>query len=149
MKDTKTDYGDLNYQLGMYVGEYITFKYLPTLSTDMLRTHTTVEVSEEDSEKHKQIHDVLVKSYASGNSDEKFNEFRNFNEILARKYLPEKLKCMVPKVTFTNEKMFLEGLKHQIWDTDLSWYWPQEDFYKKGHELGWSDTIILTLKINN
>ena len=41
---------DLNYQLGQYVGEHITRKYLPTLSTDALKTYTEIQVSEEDAE---------------------------------------------------------------------------------------------------
>jgi len=39
------DIKDLNYQLGMYVGEYITRKFLPTLSTDSLKTYTEIQVS--------------------------------------------------------------------------------------------------------
>ena len=38
---------DLNYQLGNYVGEYITRRFLPTLSTDMLKTHTEIKVSKQ------------------------------------------------------------------------------------------------------
>ena len=48
------DFKDLNYQLGMYVGEYITFKHLPVLSTDALRTKTIVQVSQEDAERHRE-----------------------------------------------------------------------------------------------
>jgi len=49
------DFKDLNYQLGMYVGEYITRKYLPTLSTDALKTYTEIQVSEEDAERFQDV----------------------------------------------------------------------------------------------
>ena len=41
---------DLNYQLGMMVGEYIVITKLPTLSTDSLKTRTIIEVSPEETE---------------------------------------------------------------------------------------------------
>jgi hypothetical protein len=143
---------DLNYQLGMYVGEYITFKYLPTLSTDSLKTHTEIQASPEDTERHEQVVDALNKTrkYNGGTGDGniEFAAFKALNNELARKYLKEKIHCRVPKIYPTNLDIFKEGLKDQLWDTDLSHYWPEDDFYEVGHELGWADHIILTLKIN-
>jgi len=143
---------DLNYQLGLYVGEYITRRFLPTLSTDMLKTYTIVEVSEEDAERHKVVNEALIKTYkwsgGDDNSKEAFEVYKALNNELARKYLLEKLECMVPKIYPTNMDTFKEGLKDQLWDTDLSHYFPEDDFYRQGHEMGWADYIILTLKIN-
>ena len=143
---------DLNYQLGLYVGEYITRRFLPTLSTDMLKTYTIVEVSEEDAERHKVVNEALIKTYkwsgGDDNSEEAFEVYKALNNELARKYLSEKLECMVPKIYPTNMDTFKEGLKDQLWDTDLSHYFPEDDFYKQGHEMGRADYIILTLKIN-
>ena len=146
------DVKDLNYQLGMYVGEYITFKYLPTLSTDMLKTHIEIQVSEQDAVRHRIINEALNKKskYYGGDGDTKveFEVFKALNNELARKYLSGKLNCLVPKVYPTDMDKFKQGLKDQLWDTDLSHYWPEDDFYKQGHEMGWADYIILTLKIN-
>ena len=148
------DVKDLNYQLGMYVGEYITLKYLPTLTTDSLRTHTQISVSEEDIEKHKRVQETLSKAWfkRKGNKEVntkvEFESYKNLNNELAKKYLPEKLECLIPKIYPTNIDKFKEGLMDQLWDTDLSHYWPEDDFYKHGHELGWADFIILTLKID-
>jgi hypothetical protein len=144
---------DLNYQLGVYVGEVIEFRYLLTLSTDMLRTRNVVEVSPEDAERHRIVNEALLKTSkyngGSGDSKQEFAAFKALNNELARKYLPEKLQCMVPHVRPTDMKQFHEGLKDQLWDTDLSHYWPEDDFYKLGHPSGHSDYIILTLKIND
>ena len=143
---------DLNYQLGTYVGEVIEFRYLPTLSTDMLKTCNVIEVSLEDAQRHEIVSEALHKTYkwagGSGDSKKEFEEYKSLNSELARKYLPEKLECMVPKVHPTDMEQFLEGLKDQIWDTDRSHYWPEDDFYREGHEMGHSDYIVLTLKIN-
>jgi len=144
------DFKDLNYQLGMYVGEYITFKHLPVLSTDMLRTNTVVQVSQEDAVRHRIVDQTLWKTDPrSTTRQEKFKVYRALNNELARKYLSEKLDCIVPKVYPTDMDKFKEGLMDQLWDTDLSHYLPEDDFYKVGHEEGWADHIILTLKIND
>jgi hypothetical protein len=146
------DVKDLNYQLGMYVGEYITRKYLPTLSTDALKTYTEVQVSEEDTERHEQVVDALNSTYrfngGNGEGKTEFQAFKALNDELAKKYLPEKLDCLIPKIYPTDMDTFKEGLYDQLWDTDLSHYFPEDDFYRQGHEMGWADYIILTLKIN-
>ena len=141
------DFKDLNYQLGMYVGEHITFKYLPVLSTDALRTNTIVQVSEEDAERHRIVDDTLYS--CKTDRQKKFAVYKALNNELARKYLSEKLDCIVPKVYPTDMDKFKEGLMDQLWDTDLSHYLPEDDFYQVGHEMGWADHIILTLKIND
>ncbi len=143
---------ELNYQLGLYVGEYITRKYLPTLSTDMLQTYTRIPVSQEDAERHRIVDEALNKTYTfnGGNGEGKaeFEVYKALNHELARKYLSEKLECLIPKIYPTDMDNFKQGLKDQLWDTDLSHYFPEDDFYRQGHELGWADYIILTLKIN-
>ena len=140
------DFKDLNYQLGMYVGEHITFKYLPTLSTDMMHTNVRVKVSEEDTERHRIVDETLYS--CKTNRQEKFQVYKDLNNELAKKYLPEKLTCLVPKIYPTNMDTFKEGLYDQLWDTDLSHYFPEDDFYRVGHKEGWADHIILTLNIN-
>ena len=146
------DVKDLNYQLGQYVGEYITRRFLPTLSTDALKTHTIVEISEQDKQRHEQISQALLKTYKwnGGNDDSKqaFEVYKTLNDELAKKYLSEKLECMVPKIYPTDMDTFKQGIYDQLWDTDLSHYFPEDDFYIEGHEMGWADYIILTLKID-
>ena len=143
------DFKNLNYQLGMYVGEYITRKFLPTLSTDMLKTYTEIQVSEEDAERHRIVDEALYKTDPrSTTRQEKFNVYKALNNELARKYLSEKLECIVPKIYPTDMATFKEGLMDQLWNTDLSHYWPEDDFYREGHKEGWADYIILTLTID-
>lgn len=147
------DFKNLNYQLGVYVGEYITTKYLPTLSTDMLQTYTKIQVDIDDTIKHKLVSEALHNTWkinkGSKNSEKEFKAFKALNNELAKKYLPEELECLVPRVYPTDMDIFKEGLYDQLWDTDLSHYFPEDDFYKQGHKYGWADYIILTLKIND
>lgn len=136
---------DLNYQLGEYVGEYITSHYLPALSTDSFRTNNVKHVSGEDTRTHNELAEV----YSKSNTLAAFEEYRKFNQTLAKKYLPEKLVCLVPKISPTNMSEFYEGLKDQLWGTDLSYYFPEDDFYKEAEEWAWCCTITLTLKNDN
>lgn len=141
----------LNYQLGEYVGEVIYLKYLPTLSTDLLKTPTIVQVSEEDTQKHKEVSDALNKTYkwngGDGDGEKEFATYKSLNNELARKYLPNKLHCLVPRVTPTCMESFRKGLNDYLWDTDLSHYLPDDNFYIPGSEKRWCSTIILTLMI--
>ena len=150
VKDSEVKH--LNYQLGQYVGEYITFKFLPTLSTDTLKTYNEVQVNLEDSVRHREVSEALERTYkwrgGDDNGKEEFEVFKSLNNELAKKYLPEKLDCLVPKIHLTYIDAFREGLQDQLWGTDLSHYWPEDDFYQAGHELGWADHITLTLKLN-
>ena len=143
---------DLNYQLGLYVGEYITRRFLPTLSTDALKTYNEIQVSEEDAERHRVADKALMKTYnhkwRTVDSKKEFEAFKTLNNELAKKYLSEKLDCLVPKIYPTDMDTFKEGLKDQLWDTDLSHYFPEDDFYREGHKEGWADHIILTLQID-
>ena len=87
------DVKDLNYQLGMYVGEYITREFLPTLSTDSLKTYTEIQVSEEDTERHRVVHDAFTNSYRVKGSEEikeTFKVYKALNDELAKKYLLKK-----------------------------------------------------------
>jgi hypothetical protein len=81
---------DLNYQLGVYVGEVIEFRYLPTLSTDMLKTRNVVEVSPEDAERHRIVSEALNKTYkfngGDGDGKKEFKVYKALNHELARLY---------------------------------------------------------------
>ena len=117
---------DLNYQLGIYVGQYIFFKYLPTLSTDMLKTRNVIHVNEDELIEHTTIDLELTQSYTvfggNGNSDDFFKRYKSFNNKLAEKYLPHELVCACPKFSLTDIDEFKNGLREMLWDTDLCWY---------------------------
>jgi hypothetical protein len=152
----KTKRLSLNYQLGVYVGEYIVALHLPTLSTDMLLTRTIIEVSPEETaeweilEKPQQIYisskdpDREAKEEAR---TKRFYENRKWYHKLEEKYLPETIKVRVPRVVPTNMKQFTKGIEDVLWDCDRSHYKIKEGFFEQTINLAWCSYIILTRHI--
>jgi hypothetical protein len=136
----------LNKQLGIYVGEYIITHYLQTLSTDMLQSNIVVKVSDEDTntwaELEKNYHSIDNKT----ESNKVFYENLAWYKAMEKKYLPEKIKCMVPRIEPTDMEEFKEGLKEAIWDCDMSSYDLDEPFSVQTHEYYWCS--IINLKID-
>lgn len=125
----------VEYQLGIYVGEYIVSNYLPTISTDMMHTNKVIKVSEEDTKEFDIIHNAWAEKILGANwsSDKKFpkewNAYLTFRKKLQKKYMPETLKAYVPKIKINKEK--IEDLKHGIavslWDCDCCSYHIEHD----------------------
>ena len=143
----------LNYQLGMYVGEYIVALHLPTLSTDMLLTRNIIEVSPEETAEWEAM-DKLLEPYMWGEkkNDEEgyhklFYENRKWYHKLEEKYLPETIKVMVPRVVPTNMVQFAQGIKDTLWDCDRSHYRIEEGFFEQTNKYAWCSYIILTRHI--
>jgi hypothetical protein len=143
----------LNYQLGMYVGEYIVALHLPTLSTDMLLTRTIIDVSPEETAEWQKL-DKQLEPYMWGDkrNDEEgykklFYENRKWYHVLEEKYLPETIKIMVPRVVPTNMEQFAKGIKDTLWDCDRSHYRIEEGFFVQTNHYAWCSYIILTRHI--
>jgi len=147
----------LNYQLGMYVGEYIVALHLPTLSTDMLLTRNIIEVSSEETAEWNELNSKYGPLYISSKDPDKeakedartriFYENRKWYHKLEEKYLPETIKVPVPRVVPTNMKQFEQGIKDALWDCDRSHYWIEEGFFEQTIDLAWCSYIILTRHI--
>jgi len=137
-----------SYELGQLAGEIIEMKYLPTLETDMLKTFNVVKVDDDELIENKRLNDILDDSYSfnggSGDSATAHKDWIDHVYILAEKHLPEKLECKINKVNPKNMDSFKDGLKNYLWNTDLSWYMPEDDFFKPNHKLAWCSTIVLT-----
>lgn len=142
-----------SYQLGLLVGEIIYIKYLPTLEVDMLKTSNVIKITEEDLCENNRLEKILESTYklngGDGNSTEAHKNWVEHVNMLAKKYLPEKLKCNVEQIQPSNMGEFKNGLRDYLWNTDLSWYMPNDDFFAPNHEYAWCSTITLTLKIGN
>ncbi len=143
----------LNYQLGLYVGEYIIACHLPTLSTDMLLTRTIIEVSPEETAEWEKL-EKLYEPYRWGEKrkDEEgylklFYENRKWYHVLEEKYLPETIKVPVPRVVPTNMKQFTKGIEDALWDCDKSHYRIDEGYFEQTNEYAWCSYIILTRHI--
>jgi hypothetical protein len=118
----------LDYQLGVFVGKYIVHRFLPTLSTDMIRSGHVIQVSETDSLENERLDNDWYDTTKSGgkwNEDdvnEKWERLLSHNKILSKKYLPNPLKCLLPVLNINNIVDFKNGLKSELWDCDICSY---------------------------
>ena len=137
-----------SYEMGRLSGEIIELKYLPTLETDMIKTNNVVKVDDDELIENNRLNDILDNSYTfnggSGDSKAAHKNWINHVYVLAEKHLPEKLECKINKVKPSDMDSFKKGLKNYLWNTDLSWYMPEDDFFKPNHMFAWCSTIILT-----
>lgn len=151
---------DPNYYMGQLVGEIILIKYLPTLETDMIETNKRVKVTDpEELRENIRLNycmDALLATrghIVHKGYEDKYEEFHAnwlaHTNMLAKKYLPEKLECRVTQIEIADIDMFKQGLDDYLWDCDVSWYVAKDDFLKSNiNENGginiWCTTIILT-----
>ena len=116
------------YQFGYYVGEDIVRRFLPTITTDMLKTRTQIKVSEEDSEENKRLNDKWweTSQYSSNPNEvtnkENWNLYFQHNKMLEKKYLPNPLKCYIDLLNIRDEKEFKDGLIYSLWKCDMCSY---------------------------
>ena len=113
------------YQLGLFVGEYIVDRFLPTVSTDMIKSKHVIQVSEEDTARHTAIHKALHDRFGYNSIDDESQEWKDWlaiNRELEAKYLPHKLECYVRILNIIDEKEFKTGIMHSLWDCDMCCY---------------------------
>lgn len=151
----KADIYSSDYYLGKLVGEIIYLRYLPTLNVDSLQSNNVINVSEEEKRKADYLHDILTATYSDGtkpktkygikeSTEVAHKKWINYVYTLGEKYLPKKLHCKFEKIKVLNIKEFKEGIEDYLWDTDLSWYIVDEDFWVDTHEHSWYSEVILT-----
>ena len=145
---------DLNYYLGLSVGENIVNNFLPTLNTDMLKTDRIIQVSEEETKIWEEMKAEYQKKYMWARDKDvkeegtrQFYKNREWYHILEEKYLPETIEIRITKVKPTNIKEFKRGVEVALWDCDLSHYKVKDGFFYEGHEYGWCSIVTLTRHI--
>lgn len=113
----------LESQLGFFVGEYIYMHFLPTISTDMLKSRKVVQVSEKDTEENNRLETMWIGCAKNDNSEtEEWKAYRAHSVMLGEKYLPHVLKCRVPQIHVENIEEFKRGLIDSLWNCDLCAY---------------------------
>ena len=116
------------YQLGLYVGEYIVLKYLPTTSVCGIQTRKVIKVSDEEEAEHTRLNDewfatTFDKSEENKPINEaKWNALLTCYKRLVKKYLPAKLTCHLSPLNIKNEAEFKQGLIHTLWNCDTCSY---------------------------
>lgn len=140
----------MDYQLGLYVGEYIYFRFLPTLSVDSLKSLNVIKATDEEELECIRLSDLWFRKYNDADKKvaelEEWKALRAYHEILENKYLPKELKCPLPLLKITDENQFKEGLRTALWDTDLCHYKIEnnEDIVISEDSSAYFTTITLT-----
>jgi len=156
----RTQKNRADYYLGTLVGQIIFLRYLPTISVDSLQSPTVISVSEDEKKEVDRLHQLLGDAYYDDTKPEtewgvkKSTEIAHKNWIgeinkLAEKYLPHKLHCRFERIEISNIKDFKDGLIDYLWNTDLSWYMPEDDFWVEVGKHSWFSEVILTRKIES
>ena len=114
----------LEYQLGVFIGEFIIGNYLPTLNIDSLLTHTVINVTEDEKNKYDELNDLWFKSVRGDKdiSNTNWNNMRRFQLEMENKYLPPVIECYVPGFDVQDYVTLKEGIRESLWDSDLCHY---------------------------
>ena len=138
-------------QLGQYVGRFIAYNRMPTLSTDAIQgaEEHVVQVNEEDTDEFNRLDSALNGRYPLVNERRRFGVLLQFQNMLAMKYLDEIHNAYIPSLDTTQlDKLeFLVGINEALWDCDFSHYIVYEDDFI-GHTK-FSSYIKLTLHITD
>jgi hypothetical protein len=147
----------LEYQLGYYVGEFIFLRCLPTLSIDMLQSRKVIQVSIAEADEYHALEDKWHKTYDGSTGKTKtpnpnWDVMRAYGHMLMKKYLPQELKCFVPKIYYTADfRMadFKKGIRDSLWDCDVCYYniEKDEDIVIDDSEEDWFTIIKLQLDV--
>lgn len=148
----------ITFQLGEYIGEYIVTHYLPTLSTDMMKSNNVILVSEEETKKHDELNNEWFqklydkeerKKPENERAKEEWEKYRVFSIELDKKYLPEKIECLVPKFYTKDMNTLKNGIRLSLWDSDICSYKIDTnddiiiDELDKDYDFGWARKITL------
>jgi len=138
-------------QLGQYVGRFIAYNRMPTLSTDMIQgvENHVVQVNEDDTAELNRLDRDWHLSRSPINEKRRFGILLQFRNMLAMKYLDKTHKAYIPSLDTTqlDEHDFLVGINEALWDCDFSHYIVYEDDFI-GHDK-FSSYIVLTLHITD
>jgi len=145
---------NLDNQLGYFVGEYIYFTTLPTLSSDFGTTRNCIKVTNEEEDKERDLTSVWHSLYSStkGSDEDKKEASKNawedllvFRKSLQDKYLPKEISTRVPCLRIDNMEEFKKGLIDSLWNSDVCQYSLNKDDVKVETDENYYHTII-TLK---
>lgn len=141
----------LNFDLGWLVGEIFYHNNLPTLDVDMIKTRHVIMVSPEEKKENERLEKILNATYTFNGGDGKSKEAHKLwlEHVyeLAEKYLPETIDYLGVSLSISDDDAFIDGLRQCLWDTDLSWYWAEDDCIKRFED--GAVRIELTLRIGS
>ena len=143
---------NINYQLGIYAGEYIVSEFLPSLSCEMMHTRNVIQCTIAEADEQKRLDDIWSYHYNEDNhsveSKESWKVQLAHSKALISKYLPENLRCNLPRVTPNDMESFIEGLRESLWNSDVCSYSLKPEDIRFDNDSNEGGTII-TLKLGD
>ena len=131
------------------------------MNVDMLKSKHVINVSDDELEEAERLNksamdsigfrkeEISNQNVPASLIDSEFLKWLRYVNSLAEVYLPEKLTCRFERIEVKNIKKFKEGLTDYLWNTDLSWYLPDDDFWNPTSDWCLFSEVILTRKIEN
>jgi hypothetical protein len=135
------------YSLGVYLGEYVIDHKLPTLSCDDVTSRNVIQVTWGEAQELRRLNDIWYNKYeelkyklykefpdekrwkldnqANDLNKDNWNAYREYDNILSKKYIPETLEINVPFIDFSDENANLiikEGFRDALWGCDMCYY---------------------------
>lgn len=111
----------LEYNLGYYIGEYIFYRYLPTISIDMIHSGKVIKVSDEETDYFIALEDIWWKEHDLDNG-KSWNDLQSYRRKMESKYLPKEFTARLNALNLTDEKEFRTGLVNSLWNCDICHY---------------------------
>jgi hypothetical protein len=163
----------LAHTIGVYLAKELMNRHIPCLSSSQC-TNKIIQVTSGEADEVQRLEEVwfnkisseksrLTKGLkgkelwakekeATENSKNEWNESLKFQYALKEKYLPHILKCTVPYIDFSNEKINKKiklGLIKTLWDWDFCEWSLKEDDIVFENETFYGETItFVTLKLD-
>jgi hypothetical protein len=117
----------VEFQLGVMIGEYIVYKYLPTINVECQSNHT-INVSDDEEKEYNRLQEEWRKDYNAKNKPvQKWIDYRTYAHMLEKKYLPHVLECYVNKIDVENITELKDGIRLALWDCDICSYKIEND----------------------
>jgi hypothetical protein len=149
------------YTLGLFLGDYVVTRYLPTLSTDDIKTRNVIEVSRYDQVKSRELKDKwfastehMSKKYDKEVERQAWFEYRTYYIKMENKYLPKELDIIFRDIRLSDytedeQKEIIDGFITALWDCDCCTYsTKREDLVFISNEYVRATELTLKLDIN-
>lgn len=120
MREPRTN--TLEYNLGYYIGEYIFYRYLPTISIDMIHSGKVIKVMDEEAKYFELLERRWFDDDETARKDEYWNALTAFRREMESEYLPKEFTARLNALNLTDEKEFRMGLVNSLWDCDICHY---------------------------
>lgn len=111
------------YWLGVFVGEEIVRKTLPTLDIDLISTNNVIKVLDLDRSLYEEIYNELQNSVIDNEyNKDVWEKYMNFRRNIEKKYLLNTIIHQTKPMFIENMADFKLGIANALWNSDVCHY---------------------------